>query len=198
MKLIWRQNTKTEIREKHQNQDALRQRNIIRLAKTGDYLKSPEKRPTPDALQMCDCIKSGKINEYLAELRKRPQKKIVSEFSGIIYSKAAGLPILFDEEMSTVIIDGISFDPIQNVQARMMTKITLLLLVENESKKLGIWNRLQPQWTEKYIMEIKTYVQIIDAIAKQCENSRQEYKVTDLRNSIKLIKETNQQYAIDW
>jgi hypothetical protein len=198
MKLNRGQKTKTEGHEKHPNQAAFQMCNIIKLGKPKEHLGGLEKRPTQDTLQMCNAIRSGKLKEYLGELEKRPKKKITSKFLGIIYSKTVGLPILFDEEISTVIIDGISFDPIQNVQARMMTKITLLLTVESESKKLGIWNQLQPRWTEKYIMETKAYVQIIDAIVKHCENTRQEDKVIDLRNSIKLIKEVNQQYAIDW
>ena len=198
MKLIWGQNTKTEGWEKHQNQDALRQGNIIRLGKTGEYLRSLEKRPTREALQMCNSIRLGKLNEYWGKLEKIPKEKIIGKFLGIIGSQSSRLPIVFDEEMPTVVIAGISFDQIQNVQARMITKITLLLLVESESQKLGIWNQLRLQWTEKYILEIKAYVQIIEAMIKQCENSKQEDKVEDLRNSIKLIKETNQHYAIDW
>ena len=79
-----------------------------------------------------------------------------------------------------------------------MTKITLLLIIESESKKLGIWNQLQQIWTQKYILETKTYVQILEAIVKQCENSDQKDKALSISNSIKLIKEANTQYAIDW
>jgi hypothetical protein len=48
----------------------------------------------------------------------------------------------------------------------MMTKVVLLLLVESESKKMGVWNQLEPPWTEKYILETKKYVQIIEKIIK--------------------------------
>jgi len=198
MKLIWGQKTKSEGQEKYQDQDILCRSNIIKLRKTEEYLKSPEKRPTREVLQMCNSIRLGKLNEYWGKLEKIPKEKIIGKFLGIIGSKSSRLPIVFDEEMPTVVIAGISFDQIQNVQARMITKITLLLLVESESQKLGIWNQLRLQWTEKYIQEIKAYVQIIEAMIKQCENSKQEDKVEDLRNSIKLIKETNQQYRIDW
>jgi hypothetical protein len=80
----------------------------------------------------------------------------------------------------------------------MMTKVTLLLVVESESKKLGIWDELQSLWTEKYVLETKGYVQIIEKIIKQCENTPEANKIVDLRKSIKLIKEANTQYSIDW
>ena len=80
----------------------------------------------------------------------------------------------------------------------MMTKITLLLLIESESKKLGIWNQIGPQWGEKYAVEIKTYVQLLEALIQQCENSARADKIPELRHSIELIKDSNRQYAIDW
>ena len=99
-----------------------------------------DKPPTRDALLMCKSIKSGKIKEYLGWLEKLPEKKVIDKFSGIIYSESTGLPILQDQELPPVKLEGVSFDPIQNIQAKMMTKVTLLLVVESESKKLGIWH----------------------------------------------------------
>jgi len=157
-----------------------------------------EEYPTKDALLMCNSIRVGKLNEYLGWLEKRPKKEIINKFLGIIYSKSSWLPIVCAEEKPPVVIDGISFDAIQNVEARRMTKITLLLLIENESKKLGIWNQLQPQWTEKYILEAKNLVQVMEAIAEQCENTGQESMVADIRKNIEGFKETNKEYAIDW
>jgi hypothetical protein len=110
-------------------------------------------------------------------LEKRPKKEIISKFLGIIYSKNSWLPIVFQEETPPVVIDGISFDSIQNRVARIMTKISLLLPVESESKKLGIWNQLQPQWTEKYILETKILVRIEEAIAKQLDEKGYEFVV---------------------
>jgi hypothetical protein len=83
---------------------------------------------------MCRALNVDKVREYLESLEKKPKKKIVRIFSGIIDSSSAGLPILCDKEMPSVKIAGVSFDPLQNVQARMLTKITLLLLIESESK----------------------------------------------------------------
>jgi hypothetical protein len=100
--------------------------------------------------------------------------------------------------MPPVAVGGYSYTPIQNIQARMMTKITLLLLVESESRKLGIWSELQSQWTAQYIRETKRYVQILEAIAKQCEKTGEGNKAIELRNSINLIKDANRQYAIQW
>jgi hypothetical protein len=157
-----------------------------------------DKPPTRDALLMCKSIKSGKIKEYLAGLEKLPEKKVIDKFLGIICSESSGLPILQDEVLPPVKIEGISFNPIQNIQARMMTKVALLLLVESESKKIGVWNQLEPHWTEKYFLETKRYVQIIEKIIKQCENTPEENKIADLSKSIKLIKEANTQYSIDW
>jgi hypothetical protein len=171
MKLHWRRKTKTERQEEY---------------------------PTKDALLMCNLIRVDKLKEYLEWLEKRPKKEIINKFLGIIYSKSSWLPICFAEEKPTVVIDGISFDPIENVAARRVTKISLLLLVADESKKLGIWNQLQPQWTEKYILETKTYVQEMEAIAKGCENAGHESMAADIRKKIKGIKETNKNYAIDW
>jgi hypothetical protein len=157
-----------------------------------------EKHPTRDALLMCKSIKSGKIKEYLAGLEKLPENKVIDKYLGIICSESTGLPILQDQELPPVKLEGVSFDPIQNIQAKMMTKVTLLLVVESESKKLGIWDELQSLWTEKYVLETKGYVQIIEKIIKQCENTPEANKIVDLRKSIKLIKEANTQYSIDW
>ena len=100
--------------------------------------------------------------------------------------------------MAPVKICGTSLEPVQNIQARMLTKITLLLLIESESKKLGIWHELHPRWLEKYQMEVKTYVRILEGIIRQCENSAYAGKVPELRHSIELIKDSNRQYAINW
>ena len=157
-----------------------------------------EEYPTKDALLMCNLIRVGKLNEYLEWLEKRPEKEVINKFLGIVYSKSSWLPIVFAEEKPPVVIDGISFDPIQNTCARRTVKISLLLIVKDESKKLGIWNEIQPQWTEKYILETKTQVQVMEAIAKQCDDTKQESIAVNLRKGIKNIKETNKEYAIDW
>jgi len=198
MELVWEKITTTVDREKPFNQAASNASNIIVLSKPDEHCRQPDKRPTLDALLMCKAIKSGKLLEYWSRLENISQEKIIGKFLGIIDSKSSRLPIIFDEELPSVNIKGISFDRIQNVQARLMTKITLLLVVESESKKLNIWDRIQPQWTERYIAEIKGYVQIIDAIVKQCENNGQIDKAIDLCNSIDLIKETNRRFAIEW
>jgi hypothetical protein len=190
------QKTKQEMRQPKSNLDAHLNRNFVKLERQD--LQRPDKRPTKDSLLMCRALKADKVREYLESLEKKPKKKIVRIFLGIIYSKNAGLPILCDKEMPSVKIAGISFGPLQNVQARILTKITLLILIESESQKLDIWNHLQQVWTEKYIIETKMYVRILEAVAKQCENSGQKDKAMELFNSIKLIKEANMQYAIDW
>ena len=178
--------------------NALLNRNFVKLERPQEYVRRPDKAPTPEALLMCRALKDNKLKEYLESAEKKPEKKLIRIFSGIIDSSSAGLPILCDKELPPVIIAAVSFDPIQNVQARMMTKITLLLLIESESKKLGIWNQLHQKWTEKYVMETRKFVQILEAIIKQCENSGRTDQATSLRNSIKLIKESNEQYAIKW
>jgi hypothetical protein len=184
------QNTRKEL-------NALLNRNFVKLERPQEYVRRPDKAPTLEALLMCRALKVDKLKEYLESLEKKPKKKIIRIFSGIIDSSSAGLPILYDQELPPVIIAAVSFDPIQNVQARMMTKITLLL-IESKSKKLDIWNPLQQAWTKKYIIETKMYVRILDAIIKQCENTGQKDKVVDLRKTVKLIKEANVQYTIDW
>jgi hypothetical protein len=192
------QKTKKETRQSKSNLDAHLNRNFISLDKRDEVMQRPDKRPSKDSLLMCRALKADKLKEYLESLEKKPKKKLIRIFSGIIDSSSTGLPILYDKEMPSVIIAAVSFAPIQNVQARMMTKITLLLLIESKSKKLDIWNPLQQAWTKKYIIETKMYVRILDAIIKQCDNTGQKDKVVDLRKTVKLIKEANVQYTIDW
>lgn len=79
-----------------------------------------------------------------------------------------------------------------------MTKITLLLLVKSESEKLGIWNRIQPEWTEEFIQENKSMVQVMEALAKHYEDSGQEEKAIDIRRKIEHIEETDKKYGIGW
>ena len=198
MELRWKFGAKTRCEQDGQTPNTALRDNFIRIDKTDEYQGIPEKPPTQDALAMCRVLKSGKLPEYMAWLEQKPEKKIINKFCGIIYSKSTGLPILDDEEMPPVEVGGVSYNPIQNIQAKMMTKITLLLLVESESRKLGIWSELQAQWTAQYIRETKRYVQILEAIAKQCEKTGEENKVKELQNSINMIKDANKQYAIQW
>jgi hypothetical protein len=198
MELRWKFGTKTGHEKDGQTPNAALRDNFIRIDTTDEYQGITEKPPTQDALAMCRVLKSGKLPEYMAWLEQKPEKKIINKFCGIINSKSTGLPILDDEEMPPVEVGGVSFSPIQNIQAKMMTKITLLLLVESESRKLGIWSELQAQWTAQYIRETKRYVQILEAIAKQCENAGEGNKAKELQNSINLIKDANKQYAIQW
>ena len=198
MKLNWFLKTKPEQQINLQSQKSALADNFIRIGESEGYPGIQEKSPTQDALAMCRALRYGNFPEYLAWLEQKPEKKIISKFRGIINSKSSGLPILDDEERPAVVLDAISFNPIQNIQGRMMTKITLLLLIETESRKLGIWSELQSLWTAQYMRETKQYVKILEAIAKQCENSGAENKANELQNSINLIKDTNRQYAIQW
>ncbi len=198
MKIIWGLKTKPEQQKNNQSQKSALTDNFIRIEESAECTEMREQSPTQDALAMCRALKYGKFSDYLVWLEQKPEKKIISKFRGIINSKSAGLPILDDEERPAVVLDGISFNPIQNIQGRMMTKITLLLLVETESRKLGFWSELQSQWMAQYIRETKRYVQILEAIAKQCENSGAENKASELQSSINLIKDNNRQYAIQW
>jgi hypothetical protein len=172
--------------------------NFIRLDDCEEYLRWPNKKPTKDAFLMCNALQQGKLDEYLGQISELPKKKIIKKFLGIIYSKSAGLPVLYDEEMPPVIIRGTSFDPVPNIQSRMMTKITLLTLVKSESQKLGIWDLLQPQWMEKYTHETKMYVHILEAIKNQFENTSQNEKIAGLIESIERIKAANLEYNIQW
>jgi len=198
IRLTWGQKSKTEPPQKLSLNNAFNYRNVISIDRLQEYRHWSDRSPTQDALDICRALKTGNLDEYWASLEQRPEKKIIRIFLGIIYSKSAGLPVLYDEEIPPVIIDGTAFDPIQNVQARMMTKISLLLIVKNESQKLNIWDQVQSRWMEKYTGETKAYIQILEAIIMQCENSGQENKAVNLRNSIELIKEANKQYAIVW
>jgi hypothetical protein len=198
MKLNWGLKAKTEQQTNSPSQKSALTDNFIRIDESEEYQEMTERPPTQDALAMCRALRYGKIQEYIAWLEQKPKRKIVSKFCGIINSKSAGLPILDDEERPAVLVGGVSYNPIQNIQGRMMTKITLLVLVKNESQKSGIWDELQAQWTAQYIRETKRYVQILEAIVQQCENTGKENKAKELRDSIILIKDTNRQYAIQW
>ena len=198
LKLPWGQNIKQVRQTEKTNIDAALNRNFINLNKQEQYQRWPDRRPTHDAFLMCQALKQNRINEYLSLLEKEPINKVIGIFSGIMQSKSSGLPILFEEEFPSQTIGGVTFNPIQNIQGQMMAKITLLLIIERESQKLGIWNQLEQMWTEKYQTETKMYIQILEAIMTQCQNSGQEDKAINLRNSIELIKEANRQYAIVW
>lgn len=161
-------------------------------------IKREEEHPTEDAILMCKLIAVGKVKDYLDWLEKRPKNEIITRLLGIIYSKWAFLPILFQEEQPPTIIDGISFDPLPNLIGRRITKNTLLLLVHDESQKLGVWKEVEPQWTEQYKQVTKSIVQDMEAIAKGLENEGQEATAADLRKNIQGIKETNKEYLIDW
>ena len=198
IKLPWGQKIKQLSQPEKTNIGAALNRNFITLNKQEQYQRWPDRSPSRDALFMCQAAKQNRLNEYLVSLEKEPLNKVIGIFSGIIQSKSSGLPILREEELPSQTIDGVTFDPIQNIQGQMMAKITLLLIIERESRKLGIWNQLEQMWTEKYQTETKMYIQILEAIMTQCENSGQEDKAVNLRNSIELIKEANRQYAIVW
>ena len=150
----------------------------------------------------CTLIRVGRLGEYLEWLEKRPKKEIINRFLGIINTKDSWLPIVFQEETPPEVIDGVSVDSMQNIIGRITTKISLLLLVHDESKKLGIWNQLQPQWTEKYILENMILVRIEEGIAKQLEDTGQGSRAADLRKGIKRIKEAAKELTgnqeIDW
>jgi hypothetical protein len=179
-------------------QNAFSFRNVINLDRLQEYRLWSDRSPTQDALDICHALKTGKLDEYWVWLEQRPVKKIIGIFLGIIYSESAGLPVLYDEEIPPVIIDGTALDPVQNVQARMMTKISLLLTVKNESQKLNIWDQIQSRWTVKYSMETKAYIRLLEAVIQQCENTSYQDRVPALRQSIDLIKDSNRQYRINW
>jgi hypothetical protein len=134
----------------------------------------------------------------LACLGKKPAKKVTGIFLGIIISDSSGLPILEGVEIPSVTIAGTSFDPLQNIQAKMITKVTLLFLVKSESEKLGIWDQLKSPWAEKYTHETKMYVHILEAIKNQFENTSQNEKIAGLIESIERIKAANLEYNIQW
>jgi hypothetical protein len=182
----------------HWGQRAAPTDNFITINELDESAGTREIPPTQDARAMCRALRAGKLPEYLNWLEQKPRKKMLSKFRGIINSRSAGLPILDDEEAPNIILEDIAFDPIQNVQARIMTKITLLLIVQSESQKTGLWNDLQSEWTENYLRETKRFVRILEAIIKQCENSGQQDRAAALRNSINQIKAANRQYTIQW
>jgi len=157
-----------------------------------------ERQREDEAVGWCNLIRAGRLGEYLKWLEKRPEEEILNRFLGIINTKGSILPICFGEENPPLVINGIRVDPIENTQARRVTKITLLLIVKSECEKLGIWNKIQPQWTEEFIQENKSVVQIWEALAKRCEDNGQESEAADIRKKIDDIKEKNNEYGIDW
>ncbi|TES84315.1 MAG: hypothetical protein E3J92_01605 [Dehalococcoidia bacterium] len=164
----------------------------------GGRTNKAERQREDEAEGWCTLIRMGRLGEYLEWLEKRPKKEIINRFLGIINTKSSHLPIVFAEEKPPVVIDGVSVDPIQNTVARRAVKISLLLLVHDESKKLGIWDQIQPQWTEKYILEAKTQDQIMEAMAKEYENTGQESRAAEIRKNIEDAKEANKKLGIDY
>jgi len=161
-------------------------------------INKAERQREDEAVGWCTLINTGRLGEYLKWLEKRPKEEIINRFLGIINTQSSHLPICFGEEQPPVVNNGIRMDPIENIQARRMTKITLLLLVKSESQKLGVWNQVQSQWIEKHKVENKSLVQNMEAIAKHLEDTGQESKAADIRKNIEDLKETNKEYAIDW
>lgn len=120
-----------------------------------------EEHPTEDVLLMCSAINAGSIKEYIDWLEKRPKEELMKRFLDIICSKSSFMPIVFVEEESPIqSVEGVGFDAPQNVISKMLTKITLLLIVRTECEKLAILDEIQPYWTEKYVAGVKTYIQI--------------------------------------
>jgi len=161
-----------------------------------------ERQREDEAVGWCTLIRAGRLGEYLKWLEKRPKEEIINRFLGIINTKNSWLPVLFQEETPPEVIDGISFDSLQNRIGRITTKITLLRLVYDESKKLGIWNQIEPQWTEKYILENKILIRITEHMAKQLEDAGQGSEAADLRKDVEGIKEAVKELTgnqnIDW
>jgi hypothetical protein len=152
-----------------------------------------ERQREDEAPGWCNLIREGRLGEHLKWLEKRPKEEIINRFFGIINSKSSFLPICFAEEQPDVVIDGIRCDPIGNIQARRVTKITLLLLVKDESQKLGIWNKIRPQWTGEFTKENESVIQVWEALAKQCEDSGQKSQGVDIRKKIEDHKERSRQ-----
>src|SRR5271157_1068407 len=125
MEIHWGQ--KAGAKSNNRTQNTVMTNNFVAICEPEDYSGTREIPPTQDARAMCRALRADKLPEYLSWLEQKPRKKIISKFRGIINSRSAGLPILDDEEAPNVVMEGIAFDPIQNIQARMMTKITLLL-----------------------------------------------------------------------
>jgi len=62
-------------------------------------------------------------------------------------------------------------------------------LLKDVSQKLGIWNKIRPQWTGEFTKENESVVQLWEALAKQCEDSGQKSQAVDIRKKIEDHKE---------
>ncbi len=151
-----------------------------------------------EALIMCRAIQAGQIDKYLKYFDKCPKEETINRFLSIISSKNSWLPVLFQKETPPTIVDGIRFDSIQNRVNRVLTKITLLLLVKDKSQKLQLWHRIELQWIEHYVIEIKLQVTIFESIAKQFTDAGQKQKAMEIRGKIDQVKKANEDYKIDW
>lgn len=162
-----------------------------------EHQNEAERQREDEAPGWCSLINQGRLGEYLKWLEKRPRDEIVNRFFGIINSKGSVLPICFAEEKPPVVVDGVRIDPIENTQARRATKVALLLIVKSECEKLGIWSMIQPQWTEAFMQENESVVQIWEALAKRCENNGRESEAVDIRKKIEDLRKTYKQHGID-
>jgi hypothetical protein len=158
-----------------------------------------EHHPTKDTLTLCNLIKLGKTDLYLNSLREQRKEDVIEKFLDIIYTKDSFIPILFQEETPPVKSpSGISMDSLKNRLGRRMTKLMLFLLVASESKKLGIWNQIQEQWTEKYKLAITGQVKVMEAIVQQLDDNGQGDEAVKIRKAIAGIKEANKDLVIEW
>ncbi|MDD4924527.1 MAG: hypothetical protein PHF74_06845 [Dehalococcoidales bacterium] len=165
---------------------------------TENNAKVQDNDSSDEALRMCRAIQTGQLDKYLKYFDKCPKEETINIFLSIITSKDSWLPVLFQNETPPTIVDGISFDSIQNRVNRILTKITLLLLVKDKSQKLYLWQKIEPQWIEYYIIEIKHQVTLFEAIAQQFTDAGQRQKATEISEKIDQIKKANEAYKIDW
>jgi hypothetical protein len=130
-----------------------------------------DEQPVTDAAwALCDAAASGKLQDYLKVLERKPRQEAIDNFLDIIHTKDSFLPILSGEETPPEVVDGIKVDSLHNRMGRIDTLVQLLIFVQEESKKLGIWSEVEQQWKKKFTKETDGFIQIVEMMLKNSKN----------------------------
>jgi hypothetical protein len=148
-------------------------------------MQKEEKAITDAAWALCDAIASGKLGDYLEILEKKPKQEIINDLLDIIHTKDSFLPILSGKETAPELIDGIAVDSRQNRMGRIDTLVSLLIVVKEESKKLGIWNKIKQEWKEKYKKETDLFIRYVEMMIEQTMDTQLFLYLADYKLKVK-------------
>jgi len=118
-------------------------------------------------------------------LEKRPKQEIINNFLDVIHTKDSFLPILSGRETPPEVIDGIHVDSWRNRMGRIDTFVSLLLAVKEESKRLGIWNKIKQQWKEKFKKETDLFIKYSEMVLERSMDTQLFLYLADYKLKVK-------------